>query len=287
MRYPVSQLCVYERELHLLIAGHFIEVPSGQLFVAQFGGSQADKTVLLLPSVFEEMNLSRAIVAKQAQMLVDNGYCVYCLDYLGTGDSSGETEDVNAQVWQHNILDVLKWIQSQGATHIHLWGVRLGALLMMNQLQAIHELLPIKQVLLWKPVAKGKQFMTQFLRLKQANSMMAGDEKGNWREHIMQGNPTEVAGYVVTAELLSSLDELNLPSSLPDSLSSDVRISWFELAAKSITPAVTMAVKEWPESQLSVRAFEGSAFWQIPEIFEQPFLHQDSLRALAGEDTSC
>ena len=50
-----------------MLAGHFIDSPQGQLFITQFGEVVGDTAVLCLPSITEEMNLARAVVAKQAQ----------------------------------------------------------------------------------------------------------------------------------------------------------------------------------------------------------------------------
>ena len=66
-----------------MISGHFVESQRGKVFVTQFGDASADKAILILPSIFEELNLCRAIVAKQAQQLAANGAVVYCLDYYG------------------------------------------------------------------------------------------------------------------------------------------------------------------------------------------------------------
>ena len=259
-----------------MIQGHFIESAQRKLFITQYGQSNSQKNVLLLPSIFEEMNLCRAILAKQAFYLNQQGYCVYALDYAGTGDSEGEIEEFTAQHWQQNVLDTVSWLSAQGVSSIDLWGVRFGALLAMQSVQSIQELLSVNSILLWKPVTKGKQFMTQFLRLKQANSMMQGQEKVNWREHILEGNETEVAGYPINAELLNSVDELEMPKQL----AFEVPICWMELSAAKPTPAIGMQNKLWPVDQYQLACYEGSAFWQIPEIFVQPDLLEPTLSAL-------
>ncbi|WJG10470.1 hypothetical protein [Aliiglaciecola sp. LCG003] len=259
-----------------MISGHFFPSGDKKLFVSQFGQHRSDNTILLLPSVFEEMNLCRAIIAKQAQFLVQHGYCVYVLDYAGCGDSEGNIEQVDAGIWQQNIIDCVSWLKLQGTSSITLWGVRFGALLMFQQLEQINQILTIDKLLLWKPVSKGKQFMTQFLRLKQASSMIQGETKTNWRDSILAGNNTEVGGYEITSTLLESIDGLEIPKKL----SVNFPIHWLELASNSISPAVTIQTKHWGQSNLKLGCLEGSAFWQIPEIFVQAHLHQPTLDAL-------
>jgi len=262
-----------------VIKGYFLPSAEGNLFVSQYGQTNPQKTILLLPSIFEELNLSRAIVAKQALFLAKQGYSVFALDYLGTGDSEKEIEQVNAAIWRENIICVAQWLKSLGIENITLWGLRFGGLLALRELQTINQILPVKDLLLWKPVTKGKQFMTQFLRLKQANSMMQGEQKVNWRERIMSGVNVEVAGYEISSDLLASIDNLEVSKSL----NLPCPVTWFELASASITPAVNIQTKEWDQQFLKIVCFEGSAFWQIPEIFEQSQLHQPTLNALQGE----
>lgn len=266
----------------MVISGDFISGRSGKLMVTQFGHTQSKNNVLFLPSIFEEMNLSRAVVAKQAQMLSHSGWTVYCLDYYGTGDSQGEIEHVHPHMWLDDIYDAARWIASRGAQDLRIWAMRLGGLLALQSIEQLNEILPLQGIVLWKPVPKGKQFMTQFLRLKQANSMMQGEQKVNWREHILAGQPTEVAGYEVNAALLGGLDEMVFPDSVQHHLPQSCTIHWLELASKSVTPAITKAISQWPAERIYVSAFDGSAFWQIPEIFEQNFLHQPTRNALQG-----
>ncbi|MFC6669027.1 hypothetical protein [Marinobacterium aestuariivivens] len=71
--------------------GCFIAGRQGRLYLATFGNSAAAQAVLFLPAFAEEMNLSRAVVARQARMLAECGYFVVLLDYFGTGDSEGKS----------------------------------------------------------------------------------------------------------------------------------------------------------------------------------------------------
>lgn len=265
-----------------MIQGHFVPSAAGKVFVTEYSAvsNPAEHTVLLLPSIFEEMNLSRAVLAKQAQFLNSQGITVYCLDYFGCGDSEGEIVDANVDIWQQNIIDTVQWLKQKGKGRLTLWGVRFGALMGANALLEINRILPVEEFIWWKPVLKGKQFMTQFLRLKQAASMMQGEQKIKWREHIMNGNVTEIAGYEISADLLDSIDKLVIPTSKPDSLALDFKVNWLELSASKVTPVIQKMADGWGEESMSVECFEGSAFWQIPEIFEQTFLHEPMLQAI-------
>jgi exosortase A-associated hydrolase 2 len=263
-----------------LLKGHFIESLGSKCFLCQFGhlNDAADNAVLLLPALFEEMNLSRAIVAKQAQFLAFNGWAVYCLDYFGTGDSDGEIEQATANIWLENIIDATDWLAKQGVPTLNIWGIRAGALLAFQSLSRCQAIMPVSKLLLWKPVLKGKLFVSQFLRLKKANSMIQGGEKTNWRQKVAQGVNIEVAGYKVSDALLSSLEALQIPKDYDGS----TPVAWLELAAKVSTPAIDNLIKEWPQECLHFSCIDGSSFWQVPELFEQAFLHQATYEALGS-----
>ncbi|GAA0369710.1 hypothetical protein GCM10009092_37480 [Bowmanella denitrificans] len=259
-----------------MLQGHFIQARSGQLFVTQFGQASVDNRILFLPSLFEEMNLSRAIVAKQAQYLALYGYAVYCLDYFGTGDSEGDLAETNAETMIKDVCDTVGWLADNGARQISLWGLRMGGMIGLAGCQDVKAILPVSKIVLWKPVTNARQFMTQFLRLKQASMMMQGAPKRDWRQEILNGELVEVAGYPLTATLLSSIDSMVFPltnQSLP-------KVVWMEVASTSILPAISLATSDWNQDKLVLRHFPGTAFWQVPELFQQAHLHQPMLALL-------
>lgn len=260
-----------------MIAGHFISSPKGKIFVTQTGDLPAKTAILCLPPLFEELNLSRAVMAKQAHYFATNGLPCFVLDYLGTGDSEGELQQFTPEDWLQNVIDIGQWILSQDVEELIIWGVRFGGLLALHYQQSLHQALPIKRQLLWKPILKGKSYMNQFIRLKQANSMMTGDApKTNWRQQIADGNATEIAGYEITSKLLTSLDSLEpLAEQLPCS-----RISWMELAATKLTPVISKFTADWPDDLITIHCLENPAFWQIPEIFALQQHYQINLTAI-------
>ena len=268
-----------------MLAGHFIGSPQGQLFITQFGEVAGDTAVLCLPSITEEMNLARAVVAKQAQSFANADLPCFILDYYGTGDSEGEFEQANADIWLENILAAGDFIQQQGITKIIIWGIRFGALLVLNYQEVLHQKLPIIQQILWKPVTNGKLFAGQFLRIKQANTMMSkasGKEAGdkiNWRDHVLAGNDVEVAGYLLTNTMLQSIESLQISKSFQPLSTLD----WFELAAKEPTPLTKRLSAPWDDAIANVHCFDCPPFWQVPEIFALPALEQLTVNTVCLE----
>lgn len=268
-----------------MLAGHFISSSQGKLFITQFGEVSGDTAVFCLPSITEEMNLARAVVAKQAQHFASENLPCFILDYYGTGDSEGEFEQANADIWLENILAAGDFIQQQGITKIILWGIRFGALLVLSHQEKLHQKLPIIQQILWKPVTNGKLFAGQLLRIKQANAMMskasskeAGD-KVNWRDHVLAGNYVEVAGYLLTKAMLQSMESLQISKDFQP-LST---LGWFELAAKEPTPLTKRLSAPWDDVMANVHCYDCPPFWQVPEIFALPELEQLTVNSVCLE----
>ncbi len=260
-----------------MLQGHFVNSTKGKVFITQFGDLQGDTAILCLSSITEELNLARAVVAKQAKAFADNGLPCFILDYYGTGDSEGEFEQADTRIWQEDVVNACQWLTEQGVEKIILWGVRFGALLMFSQQAVLHQKFNIQAQLLWKPVTNGKIFAGQFLRIKQANNMMNNPaEKINWRQHILDGNETEVAGYRLNTAMLASIESLVIePSFRPASLT-----HWFELASEKITPATERFCQSFDPAFINIQAFSCSPFWQVPEIFNVPDLNIEGVKAL-------
>lgn len=263
-----------------MLAGHFIDSPQGHLFITQFGELTITKAILCLPSITEELNLARAVCAKQAEAFAEAGTPCVILDYLGTGDSEQEFDQVDCHVWLDNIITTGKWLMAQGVSEIVIFGVRFGALLALANQQKLHQALPICQQIYWKPVLNGKQFSGQFLRIKQAREMItSGNNKINWREKVLNGEELEVAGYPLTASMLTSMEQLQVKPD--DTLLSPVH--WFELAATEASPLIKKFIISW-QSQVKFSFINCPAFWQVPEIFTLPELYQPTLDCLITEN---
>lgn len=259
-----------------MLSGHFIPSVKGNIFLTQYG-KLSDTAILCLPSITEELNLARAVVAKQAHIFATQGIATVILDYTGTGDSEGEFEQMTCNDWLADIIHTGEWMVAQGVKRIILWGVRFGSLLALAHQPLLTDKLPIMAQLHWKPVMNGKQFASQFLRIKQANSMMSNSaEKTNWREHILAGNTVEVAGYPLTASLLNSMEALKVSADFQPS----TPFIWIELATNAPTPAVTRYMDNWPSDTCQLQCINTPAFWQIPEVFDLPELYPTGLLAL-------
>lgn len=248
----------------------FIASAAGRVLLTSYGSFPSRTAVLCLPPLFEEMNLARAVIAKQAQYLAAHGLPTCVLDYYGTGDSEGEIDEADAQLWLQDILVAIRWLQARGVERIVPWGVRFGALLLLHFQRQLHEAARIDRQLLWAPVTSGKLYSKQFLRLKQASAMLRNDSaKVDWRQRIRDGETVEISGYPINETLLNSLEQLLLVEDFRPAAFT----CWLELGAAEPGPAVQRVLAQWPASSYRLESTATPVFWQTPETFSLPELY--------------
>lgn len=228
----------------------------------------------------EEMNKSRRMVSLQAKAMAAAGYYVLQVDLHGCGDSSGDFGDASWSGWIEDVATACAWLRKQTDTELWLWGLRTGCLLVV---EAAKRLERANRLLLWQPVLTGKQFLQQFLRMKIAGEMLAGESKGlmdRIREDLTQGRSVEIGGYALSPGLANGLElaELSLPEAA-------TRVEWVEISGKTdggLSPAAAMRLEKWKPQGHAVQGAVvcGPSFWQTAEIEECPALIDTSLAAL-------
>ena len=233
-------------------------------------------SVLYVAPFGEEMNKARRMAALQARALAANGFGVLQLDLHGCGDSSGEFGDARWEIWKDDLALGQRWLHDRLGRPVSLWGLRLGALLALDYAgSAAH---PLANLLLWQPVQNGATFLTQFLRLRIANDMLAeGKEKSGGtqalRDALRAGEVLEVAGYDLAPALaasIESLDAANLPVT-------GCPVHWFEAVqaeGRPISPAGAKVVGAWQRHGVAthVHLVVCPPFWASQEVTECPSL---------------
>ena len=254
------------------IEAFFLPGTSGRLFSVFHGplsGPPPSVGVLYIPPFADEMNKSRRQVSLQTRRLAAQGFGTLCVDLYGTGDSEGHFRDARWNLWIEDLLTAVSWLKQRGMQRIILWGVRLGALLAVDLAGKLagQEV----QMILWQPVTSGKQFVGQFLRLRAAAEMMAGDGGLNTTElraQLQRGELVEIAGYDLHPELASEIEARDLRK-MP--LAEGTRVDWLEIMSESqqtIPPVAGQVVAAWTAIgvDVEVTAIIGEQFWTTPEI---------------------
>ena len=220
----------------------------------------------------EEMNKSRRIAALQSRALAALGYGVLQIDLAGCGDSEGDFADARWEHWKLDLAAACAWLGQTLGRPVGLWGLRLGALLALDYARGAQH--PVERLLLWQPVLQGSNYLTQFLRLRVAGNMLAGDMlaqgeagaggTGALRAQLAAGAALEVAGYVLAPQLAAAIDALDAAAPAPL-----CPVDWMEVVAapdRPITPAALRVSAGWANTRLHKVACP--PFWSTQEIAE-------------------
>lgn len=276
----------------------FLPAPDGQRFCVYHSpqGEVLRGRVIYIHPLAEEMNKSRRMAALQSRSLARAGFAVLQIDLLGCGDSSGDFGDARWDDWVSDVVRANTWLRSQAhpggasmsAAPLWLWGLRCGCLLALQAEPFLNEAC---HFLFWQPPPSGKVLLQQFLRLRLAVDMLGGSAKGamdSMRQTLSQGQPIEVAGYLLGADLAQGLERATL--SAPPPRASARRVEWFEVSALapprlSPLPPATALLWQHPDMGLVRHALSGASFWQSAEIEEVPALLEATTAALCTGNT--
>lgn len=267
----------------------FLPGSRGRLFgLYVHGATPPREAFVFAPPFAEEMNRCRALVAEQARRFAGIGIASLLLDPFGTGDSDGDLEDASWETWREDLGLAADWLGARAGCPVSLWGLRLGALLAGSVFEAAPE--RYRRLLLWQPVTNGKQFMTQYLRLRVAWLMerdLPAETTEGIRAEIAAGAAVEVAGYRLAAALTSGIDGARFPDAGPELAGR--RIDWLENAADTgAEPSIAAkrAIEALAKRGAEVRAatFAGAPLWQLHKRDVLPEV-MDATAALIGESS--
>jgi exosortase A-associated hydrolase 2 len=264
----------------------FLAGSAGRLLITCFvpaGGT--DRWLLFLPPFAEEMNKSRRMMARLGHALAAQGIGLCLPDLFGTGDSGGDFAEADIAIWRRDLPLITKHLNERhGCRRLALGGLRCGALLAM---QARPDLEPVVACLLWQPMHKGQQQLTQFLRLRQAAAIMGSGPKETLQElqaRLADGETLEVAGYRLSPGLAAGLATAEIAGHCPPPT---CPTAWLELSARPepvLSPVSAKLLADWQGQGADVRpqAVAGDSFWATQELVDAPHLIDASVAALQG-----
>ncbi len=259
--------------MNICVTPEFLPGSQGQIFTVTYSNKHSshakDKTqqpsLLFIPPFAEEANKSRHMLSALGRTLAQNGIQTTILDLFGCGDSEGDIDQANLQIWYQDINTAIQHIQ-QRSTNISIGGLRLGATIALNFLATSQ--LQIDKLLLWQPVLKGEQFMKQFIRLKLAESIAISSAPTTSTTEIIakleDGNIQEIAGYPITKELFQNINAL---SCINQNIAPDTQLHLLEINP-SATPSTPMvkAISSYKNLNSNHHICQGSQFWSCQEI---------------------
>lgn len=268
------------------IDARFIDGQRGKLFVLlrkptdRAGG----RCVMIVPPFAEEMNKTRKMLTGVAQGLATRGVAALLPDLHATGDSEGEFREADWEVWKDDLGRAAAWAAQQGWPVAGLLCVRLGCILGVQAALAFPA--PPERIVFWQPVLDGERFMTQFLRLRVAASMMEDRKEtvAHLRSLLETGETLEVSGYELNRRLVGQIDAARLAESLHEGLGD---LHWVEVVRDPESPLPAPTAKALEAIRQSGRPVEfttvaGEPFWSSTEIVRIPELVARTIEVLAA-----
>lgn len=134
----------------------FIESVAGRLYAVRYQPRSVRKehAILFAHSLGHEYVRGHRNLQQLAMALCERGFDVIRFDYLGTGDSDGLCEEVNAETMGSDLVNVRRHIMDQANVRsVSLIGLRLGATV------ATHYRDAFQAMVIWDPVPSGKAFL--------------------------------------------------------------------------------------------------------------------------------
>ena len=222
----------------------------GRLLVPDSGSARS--AVVLYPP----LGLERSCAARTYQVLAERlkakGFAVLCVDYEGTGDSSGSGDDPGrVGAWSASIRAGIDLVRSCGARSIAAVGMRLGATLVAS---LAHEY-EFDALILWDPCVSGRSYLREQQTLR---SVHLGDKalrsippSNDRRAEVseidaIEPGAVEVLGELHAAKTVEELIQLSLETAKGDLARRVLVLTRPERPPhRSVVERLSMAHVEW------------------------------------------
>lgn len=263
----------------------FLDTPHGRVFCLYRAPENAKDCVLFVPPFAEEMNKCRRQFTVTAAALVDRGCATLVVDFYGTGDSAGEFSDATWQYWKNDVNAAIEWAGIRGNRVTSLIATRLGCVLASDALRdSGHNM---RKTMFWQPVLTGKQFMTQFLRLRVAASMMSDSGKetvNDLRGRLANDEIVQVAGYELSPALSAGVDGADLLAALNANLGKLQVVEIGSARYSGLSPVGQRVVVSAMAKKMAASGIrlDGEPFWSATEIVVNNELAQFSAEYISG-----
>ena len=225
--------------------------------------------MVFVPPFADEMNKCRRQVALTARSLARKRCAVVLVDLFGTGDSEGDFSDATWDMWKSDVGTAMAWAESAFSSVDAIVATRLGCALAAESLLEFDR--SVSRSVFWQPVMNGRQFMTQFLRLQVAASMM--DSGGQvtvdeLRTRLEEGLSLEIAGYELTRRLWSAVEGSDLLSCLSRRLGRlhVIEVGRVKNDGLSVPGQRLMAAAQEEDIEVTGKRLPGDPMWAATEV---------------------
>lgn len=263
----------------------FLDTPHGRVFCLYRAPDDAAECVLFVPPFAEEMNKCRRQFSDTAAALIDRGYATLIVDLYGTGDSAGDFSEATWLHWKSDLKAAIEWAGTRGSRVTSLVATRLGCILAADALRdSGHRM---RKSIFWQPVLTGKQFMTQFFRLRVAASMMSDKDNetvNDLRGKLANNEILEVAGYEISSDLAAGVEGTDLLATLNPNLGELQIVEIGSVRDSGLSPAGQKVVASAIVLGMAASGarIDGEPFWSTTEIVVNNELTQVSCEYISG-----
>lgn len=226
----------------------------------------ASKAMLLCPPLGQDQIRCHRLYRQLAHALAADGIAVLRFDYYGTGDSAGDSVEVD---WGRCIADAVTAADElharSGASQITAFGARLGGSIALAAAAAGC----IAGVVAWDPVLDGSAYVA---RLDDMQRALAVDTQRFTRPRLDSEIAEQWLGFAISDRLRRQLAELrvepvDVPTLVLDSLATTATADWHQLGLRG-TPEVL--------------ALQPSTPWDDLHRLELAILSHPLIRAITG-----
>jgi exosortase A-associated hydrolase 2 len=176
-------------------------------------GQRRGRTAFVMSHPFGEEKLwSHRVLVSFARALAQRGCPVLRFDYMGAGDSSGQTSDTSLQSHLDDLHAAVEALVAREPTieRIGLVGLRLGASLAARLAAAgsVRDRLADAPLVLWDPVVDGLAYFQEILRSNLTTQLAVYGNVQESREvlqaKVLAGGTVNVDGYEIGKPLFES-----------------------------------------------------------------------------------
>ena len=167
----------------------------------------APRVVVMCAPLWREAVRAHRVLRQLGLRLAKEGFSVLRFDYSGTGDSSGDTDHGDVDVWRGDVVAAVDEAKrARGAAGVTLLGLRFGATLAALAASARDD---IERLVLWEPVVEGASYLED----GRAQHLAWGEQYVAWRRlkrDDVADAGDEILGYRVTDAMRRSIAAVDL-----------------------------------------------------------------------------
>jgi pimeloyl-ACP methyl ester carboxylesterase len=153
----------------------------------------------------EERKCSARTMTRAARRLCQRGYHVLRFDYFGTGESDGYMEQASIERWMQDIHRAINHVRERTkVSQVGLLGVRFGA-----TLAALYDRAPLSSLVLWAPLASGRECIDQARRHLAATRLLA-TPGGDVRTTQTPADAEDMGGFYLSCRMRAEMESLCL-----------------------------------------------------------------------------